>query len=361
MPDVGAVLADRPDEVEAAAVGQPHVDHHTSGRSPASPCAAPRRCEPASPTTSKSSLRSNARRRPWRISSWSSTSSTVVGTGSSLRWSSLRTSDVGRPPPMTTSTTVPPSARGPTVSSAPMRVGALAHDLQAIAVRASRHAARCRRPRHAARRAGGAIRQVTQRFCAPGVLADVGDRLLGDPEQLGLGVDARSRLRRLVEHEVHRQVRGGADLSGRSRTGPRRGRMVGLHLAAQVEDRQPQLADDPGQLARGAPAAGSRWALVGRAVGQVVDDVAERGELLGDAVVDLPGQPAPLLGGGDRPHLGEQQRGLEPQRGLLDQLGALAQLAPVNGASVRSMPTSPIVRDADAQRQHGGVTRRRRP
>src|SRR4051812_49112207 len=35
---------------------------------------------PASPTTSKSASRSNARRRPWRMSSWSSTSSTVVGT-----------------------------------------------------------------------------------------------------------------------------------------------------------------------------------------------------------------------------------------------------------------------------------------
>ena len=52
---------------------------------------------------------------------------------------------------------------------------------------------------------------------------------------------------------------------------------------------------------------------------QVVDDVAERGELLGDAVVDLAGQPAALLGGGQGAHLAEQQRRLEPQRLLLEQ------------------------------------------
>ena len=97
-----------------------------------------------------------------------------------------------------------------------------------------------------------------------------------------------------------------------------------VHLAAQLEDRQPQVADDPGDL----PAEVLELGLHVRLVGprrEVVEHVAEERQLLGDPVVDLAGQALPLLRGGDGPDLAEQQRGLDPQRGVLDQVTQLVR------------------------------------
>ncbi len=53
--------------------------------------------------------------------------------------------------------------------------------------------------------------------------------------------------------------------------------------------------------------------LVALVAGQVVDEVAEGGDLLGDTVVDLARQPATLLDGRDRADVTEQNGRLEPE------------------------------------------------
>ena len=63
-------------QVEPGAVRQAYVGDHDVGLVAAGDSATPSATEPASATTVKSGVRSNARARPWRISSWSSTRST---------------------------------------------------------------------------------------------------------------------------------------------------------------------------------------------------------------------------------------------------------------------------------------------
>ncbi len=139
---------------------------------------------------------------------------------------------------------------------------------------------------------------------------------------------------------------------------------VRLHLAAQVEDGQPQLGDDPGQLAAQRLQVGLQVGDVPRPGGEVVDDVAQRGELLGDPVVDLPGQPAALLGGGQAADLAEQQRRLQPQPELLeDGLGGrhLSRVERCVAALERHQAERA---QPDPQRQDGGPAggaRRQRP
>ena len=125
------------------------------------------------------------------------------------------------------------------------------------------------------------------------MLAGVGDRLLRDAQQLGLDLGAQPG-RGLVQGEVHGEPGAGADRPDvvRQRRAEAGG---GRDLAAQVEDRQPQLADHAADLRaqRLQPwPAGRRSSAV---AARSSTSVAERGDLLGDAVVDLAGQPLPLL------------------------------------------------------------------
>ena len=69
-----------------------------------------------------------------------------------------------------------------------------------------------------------------------------------------------------------------------------------VDLTAQLEDREPEVADRPGHLAAQVPELGLDVVLVGPG-SEVVEHVADERELLGDAVVDLPGQPLALLRG----------------------------------------------------------------
>ena len=69
--------------------------------------------------------------------------------------------------------------------------------------------------------------------------------------------------------------------------------------------------------------------LVGGTGREGVDQVAERGDVLGHAVVHLAGQPLPLVGGRDVAEVGEQQSGVE-----LDHAGgASAIVSSSNGSS----------------------------
>ena len=78
------------------------------------------------------------------------------------------------------------------------------------------------------------------------MLADVRDRLLGDAEQLGLGLRTQP-LGGLVELDVDGQVGRRPDCPDVVGQRPAQA-VAGQDLAAQVEDRQPDLADDAGQL-----------------------------------------------------------------------------------------------------------------
>ena len=76
--------------------------------------------------------------------------------------------------------------------------------------------------------------------------------------------------------------------------------------------------------------------LVGGLAGDVVDQVADGGQVLGDAVVDLPRQPLPLVDGRQAAHVVEQEGGGQPRPGLDDDLlaggeGVVGQ-APAAGA-----------------------------
>ena len=99
---------------------------------------------------------------------------------------------------------------------------------------------------------------------------------------------------------------------------------LSVHLAAQLEDRQPQVADDPGDLPSEVLELGLHVRLVGPRR-EVVEHVAEEGQLLRDPVVDLAGQALPLLRGRDGPDLAEEQRGLDPECGVLDQVSQLVR------------------------------------
>src|SRR5256885_3089845 len=86
-----------------------------------------------------------------------------------------------------------------------------------------------------------------------------------------------------------------------------------LDLAAQVEDRKSELRDHAGEFRSKLMDRLTQLRVVSCLSGKVIQGIAERGQLLGDAVMDFPCQPASFLDGGYRAHLGEQQRGVEPK------------------------------------------------
>ncbi len=128
----------------------------------------------------------------------------------------------------------------------------------------------------------------------------------------------------LVEHRVDDQVGGRShplDVLGQGRAEP--GGRVDPY--PQVEDRQPQLAGHPlhvpTQLAHLARCLGRD------PFGDVVEQVADAGQLLRDTVVDLPGEPVPLVHGGQLADLVEEKGGRQTWARVSDQL--LDQLQPV--------------------------------
>ena len=80
-------------------------------------------------------------------------------------------------------------------------------------------------------------------------------------------------------------------------------------VVAEVEDREAELADDPADLV--AQVAASSWVSGSSHTADLVCEVAQGDDLLSDPVVNLPGQPVALLGGGDEAHIVEEQRSVE--------------------------------------------------
>ncbi len=125
------------------------------------------------------------------------------------------------------------------------------------------------------------------------------------------------------------------------------------HVAAQVEDRQPQVGHHAGQLAAEVTQALRHVGVTGRG-GHVVDHVAERGHLLGDPVVDLAGQPLPFVGRGHGADLVEDEGGVEPQAVRVDLIHQRGHRLPVGRARRRRDCDAdhPV---ADSQGQHEPV------
>ena len=162
-------------ELEAAAVGQPDVeDDDVRARALDQPCE--RLVDGAGLADDvEVPVRSKARRRPWRISSWSSTRAPSSVTGVRSLRARPRVRLASAPPPPT-STTRPPSGPAPSDSAAPDARRPFAHDLAGRSCRAGRDPARGRRPRRRARPAGGCDPAGDPEVVGIGVLAGVGDR-----------------------------------------------------------------------------------------------------------------------------------------------------------------------------------------
>ncbi len=185
------------------------------------------------------------------------------------------------------------------------------------------------------------MRQVTQRLCALACLralvtASWAIRSSSVSASIGSRTGVSSRTRCTVRFELAPDL---TDVVRQGRPEPDRG----LHLAAQVEDRQPQLGDDAGQLAAQGLEVRLEVGQVPGPGGQVVDDVAHGGELLGDAVVDLAGEPAAFLGGGEAAHLAEQQRRLQSEAELFQHVLGLGDLRGLERRA-RSVPEPPVRR-----------------
>ncbi len=148
-----------------------------------------------------------------------------------------------------------------------------------------------------------------------GVLAGVGDRLLGDAQQFGLD-------RRRAAGRSTRRARS----APAGRPAAPTVRAYSAIAAARPPCRSTSLRSS-NRLSRSsvitrvtsarsvAQLLGGLLGVLGQGGQRVVDAVADHHQFLGDAVVDLPGQPLPLLVGGQRAHLVEEQRRLQPQRG----------------------------------------------
>ena len=233
MPRSGRSPAQRPHQVEAGAVGQPDVGHDHVGRDLRGPAASASATEPAWPDDLEVGVRSNAPPAP---------AGSARGRRPAGPWSWARRR-------LASSVELPESSRADLVPrSAPVRVstvqlgadalGALAHDLKPW----ESCRARCR-PAPSSRTSisayGGRTVQLTHRFWRSGVLAGVGDRLLGDPQQLGLDVAAQPGA---PSSRVTCTVRSGARADLAAYAGDSRPRpCAGGDLVAQVEDRVPQL------------------------------------------------------------------------------------------------------------------------
>ena len=76
----------------------------------------------------------------------------------------------------------------------------------------------------------------------------------------------------------------------------------------------------------------------------LVDDVAERDDLLGHAVVHLAGDPVALLGGGHQADVVEEDRGVEAQDELVgDGLGLVAQVVGPPGVADQDDGAEPLL------------------
>ena len=210
-------------------------------------------------------------------------------------------------------------------------LGTLAHDAQAVGVRTGRaEPAAVVADLEAGE--GRLHPAVHPDVAGVRVLAGVGDRLLRDAQQLGLGLGAEPG-GCLVEGEVHGQVGAGSDRvevvgEGGAQAGRRH------DVAAQVEDREPELADHAGELPAQRRQPGPLVLGLGGG-GEVVDEVAEGGDLLGDPVVDLAGQAPALLHRGEGAHLLEGERGVEPDALRVELLHQVGRGRPVETRHVR--------------------------
>ena len=160
------------------------------------------------------------------------------------------------------------AAPGPVLDEqrATQPIDPLSHDLQAVGVTSARGepAAVVLDPHQ---RRGRVDHAGHPQPAGLGVLARVGDGLLRDPHQLGLGLDPQAG-GALVDEQVDGEARDGphpARVLAERRAEPAALEQVG----AQVEDRQAQLGDDAGELGRAtrrgrAAGPGSRRSVAGR-------------------------------------------------------------------------------------------------
>ena len=148
------------------------------------------------------------------------------------------------------------------------------------------------------------------------VLPHVADGLLGDSEQLGLGSRGKGGPR-LVEDQVDAEVHVLGDLvdvvSERARQP-----VVG-HVVPEVQDRVADLGDDSADLLTELVRKRDVSRLV-RHRRDLVDDVAQGHELLGDAVVHLASDPLPLLGCRQSTDLVEEDCCVQPEGELVGDL-----------------------------------------
>src|SRR3954447_2879252 len=201
-------------------------------------CRRPSDTEAACPQTTKSSCRSKARARPWRIRSWSSMRSTRLG---SWVMSVAFVSEGGVVGDLNAHHRASGGLVAGVAADLDRRVDAarpFPHDRDAVGVvPAAVDASAVVTDGKACRRRVGP--HVHPQVLCRRVLAGIRDRLLGDPEQLGLDGGGQP-CRCLAEREVHGQVGLGTDLP--HVVGQRGAEAVGRgHVAAKVEDRQPEV------------------------------------------------------------------------------------------------------------------------
>src|SRR2546421_7965468 len=274
----------------------------------------------ASPTTSNCRSRSNAWRRPLRMRSWSSTSSTLVRPGGVALvdipgilpfWCCQGTPSRRSTQEHRHSRTVRVTRRDLKAATDTFRP--FRHDCKTVASVLPVVCDAVTVIGHLYLGERGVHRTGDPEVRGTGVLPGIGDRLLRDPEQLRLGGGGQPG-GRLVEREVHPQPGRGADGTGGARGGGGQP-AVPVHLAAQLEEGQPQLGDHAGHLVAQQAQLVRRVFGIHRQDGQrVVDAVADHDQFLCHPVVDLPGEALPLLIGGQRADLVEEQCGLQAQR-----------------------------------------------
>src|SRR3954452_98409 len=282
---------------------------------------------PTEPTTSVPTSRAKAPTRPSRMSSWSSTIRTWRAAPSVL----IRAPPVGRdscqqrvgPDDLLRLRHAGPveeayrhhGAVRSVVEDLELAVdqgGALAHDLEPVGVVAARTQPVAVVSHHDLGRRGSDPAGHVDRGRA-GVADRVGHRLLRDPQQLALYLGAQPR-RQLVEGDVDRDATAPRQMAGQGADGRSQGVVLtdlgaqGLHRTAYLSDHHRQPLAQHRELTT---ALGAHRLLVD----QGVDEVAEGGHLLCDAVVHLARQTPPLLDGRGVAERQEQHRRVEPDRG----------------------------------------------
>ena len=148
-----------------------------------------------------------------------------------------------------------------------------------------------------------------------GVLAGVGDRLLRDPQQFGLdrrpaaGRSTRPATCAPAGRPTTPTVRAYSEIAAA------RPPCRSTSLRSSNRDSRSSVMTRVTSARSVRSSSAASVGVVGQHRERVVDAVADHDQFLRDAVVDLPGQPLALLVGGERPHLVEEQRGLQPERG----------------------------------------------